>query len=395
MQKIIRRQDYLDRIREGKDLTDVVKVVTGMRRAGKSVLLEQYADDLRSSGVDEDNILFVNFETFEYGGIDDAEKLNRLLTDRISGEDMHYVFLDEIQNVEGWERSVAFLINMRRCDIYITGSNSKMLSSELATHLSGRYVEIEVFPLSFSEYLLLYPGDRETRFSEYLRFGGLPEVDPSRGERFCVSQLTGIFNTVLIKDILFRTGGETKTLISIARYLYSNVGNITNTDMIAKALGIGNGTTDRYIGMLENAFLFHHAERYDVVGRRLLKTNGKYYCSDLGLRLYALGGGATDIGRLLKNTVYLELRRRGFTVRVGSWHDREIDFTAIRGGRTDYYQACLSMLSEEARERKLRPLTGLSDYRRKAVLTMDRIGLGSDRGTEIMNLVDWLTADDP
>lgn len=392
MRKEVIREGYLDKLRSGKDLTDVVKVVTGMRRVGKSTLLDQYIASLISGGVDPKDIVKMNLETFEFGDIDTSDKLDRTLLERIGEGGRKYVFLDEIQNVGGWERSVSRLINTGRCDVYVTGSNSKLLSSELATHIAGRFVEIAVLPLSFTEYLELHPGDAERRFSEYLRFGALPEIDPSRGEEFCRAQLTGIFNTVLVDDVLARLGtGDANTLRSVARFLYGNIGNITNTDMVAKALRIGPVTVNRYVGKLEEAFLIHRAERYDIIGKRILKTNAKIYASDLGLRNAVLvGAEGTDISRPLENVVYLELLRRGYAVRIGSYRDREIDFTAVRNGRVEYYQVCLSMMSPETRERELRPLSSVGDNFPKTILTADRLGLGTESGIEVANVTDWL-----
>lgn len=392
MRKEVIREGYLDKLRSGKDLTDVVKVVTGMRRVGKSTLLDQYIASLISGGVDPKDIVKMNLETFEFGDIDTSDKLDRTLLERIGEGGRKYVFLDEIQNVGGWERSVSRLINTGRCDVYVTGSNSKLLSSELATHIAGRFVEIAVLPLSFTEYLELHPGDAERRFSEYLRFGALPEVDPSRGEEFCRAQLTGIFNTVLVDDVLARLGtGDANTLRSVARFLYGNIGNITNTDMVAKALRIGPVTVNRYVGKLEEAFLIHRAKRYDIIGKRILKTNAKIYASDLGLRNAVLvGAEGTDISRPLENVVYLELLRRGYAVRIGSYRDREIDFTAVRNGRVEYYQVCLSMMSPETRERELRPLSSVGDNFPKTILTADRLGLGTESGIEVVNVMDWL-----
>ena len=392
MEKLVRRERYMAMLRAGRGVRDVVKVVTGMRRAGKSTLLDMYGDELVADGVDEGDIVRINFETFEYRDVADRRELDRILVERIGDSGMKYVFLDEVQNVDGWEESVSSLINTGRCDVYITGSNSRMLSSDLTTHIAGRFVEVTVLPFSFSEYMELHPGDRTARFRSYLRFGSLPEVYPDRGEAFCDVQLRGIFNTVLVEDVLGRLGtGDAGTLRSIARFLYTNVGNETNTDAMARALGVGNGTVDRYVSKLEEAFLFHHCEKYDVQGRRVLKTNGKYYASDLGLRNAALlGAGGTDVSRPLENVVYLELVRRGYTVRVGSFRDREVDFTAVRDGVTEYYQVCLTMMSEDTREREFRSLRSIRDNFPKTVLTLDQFGLGNEDGIGVVNVLDWL-----
>lgn len=393
MEQRVRRKRYMDQLRAGRGLLDVVKVVTGMRRAGKSTLLEMYAGELVSDGVRPEDIVSINLETFEYRDVRDRRSLDDVLLDAIGGSGTKYVFLDEIQNVRGWEESVSSLINTRRCDVYITGSNSRMLSSDLVTHISGRFVEIGILPLSFTEYMELHPGDRDLRFNQYLRYGALPEVDPDRGETFCDSQLRGVFNTVLVEDVLGRLGtGDANTLRAIARFLYTNVGNETNVHTIAKGLGIGNETVSRYLSKLTEAFLFYESEKYDIVGKKVLRTNGKFYASDLGMRNAALlGAGGTDISRPLENVVYLELVRRGYTVRVGSYRDWEVDFTAVRGGETEYYQVCLTMMSEDTRVRELRPLDAIRDNYPKTVLTLDRFGLGSENGIRIVNVLDWLT----
>ncbi|MDY5872058.1 MAG: ATP-binding protein [Candidatus Methanomethylophilaceae archaeon] len=389
-QRIVRKRP-MEMLRSGRGLMDVVKVVTGMRRCGKSTLMEMYADELIASGVPYEDIVSINLESKEYMDLETSEQLSDAVFSRIGNSGIKYVFIDEIQNVIGWERAISALTVTRRCDIHITGSNSHMLSSELATHISGRYVEIELTPLSFREYMELHPGDRRQRFNEYLRFGALPEVDLARGAEFCDAQLIGIYNTVLVKDILRRLErGDARTLDSIARFLYSNVGNLTNIDSIANTLNIGNSKVSRYVSMLCEAFLFYDAERYDIVRKKVLKTNGKFYASDLGIRNVALrGSGMADISRPLENLVFLELVRRGYTVRIGSFRDREVDFTASKDGRTEYYQVCQTMLSEDTRERELYSLEAIRDNHPKIVLTLDDYGLGSDEGIEIMNVIDW------
>ncbi|MCQ2071301.1 MAG: ATP-binding protein, partial [archaeon] len=369
------------------------KVVTGMRRSGKSTLLEQYASGLVDSGVPEGSIFFLNFDDIGWQHLSDSVALNGWITENIPKDRQCYVFLDEVQNVDGWERSVSGLQNMSNCDVYVTGSNSKMLSSELATHISGRYIEIGILPLSFKEYLELHPSeDVEGRFRQFLSFGGLPAVDPNADKRFNDGLLEGVFNTVLVKDMLSRLKtDDVSKLTAIARFLYSNIGNITNIDHIAEATGIGNPTVSRYVDEMCKAFLFYRSERYDMVGKKILKTNGKYYASDLGLRNTMLGRpSAGDISRPLENVVYLELLRRGYTVRTGSYRDREVDFTATDGEGTEYFQVCQTMMAEGTYEREMRSLKGIKDNCPKTVLTLDRFGLGSDEGIKVVNVIDWL-----
>ena len=393
----IRREQYLEELREGRSDKDVVKVVTGMRRCGKSTLLEQFKGDLLDSGVPEEDIIHLNLESFEGQGYTTYKELNEMLESRVPTDRDSYILLDEIQNVEGWEKSVAALCTIEMCDVYLTGSNSSMLSTELSTHISGRYIEIDMLPFSFKEYIQLHSGsDVNKLFSDYLRYGSLPEVDPAKGERFCQSYIEGVFNTVLVKDILSRVKtDDVRRITSIARFLYSNIGNTTNIAAISKGSGISPVTSDRYVTEMENALLFYHSERYDIVGKRLLQTNGKYYASDLGMRNVVLKGAkGTDVSRPLENVVFLELIRRGYTVRTGSYRDLEVDFTALKGGSTEYYQVTLTMMSEDTRTRELRPLEDIRDNYSKTILTLDRFGLGSENGIRIVNVIDWLLGQD-
>ena len=391
MKKVVRRTSYLQILHEYRQETDVVKVITGMRRCGKSTLMTQFVDDLMEEGVDKEHIFHVNFETFEGQAYWNRDVLVGELK-KLPKEGTVYILLDEIQDVDKWELIVAALEMVENYDVYLTGSNSSILSTDLSTHISGRYIEIEMLPLSFKEYLELHPGDREERFSQYLRYGGLPVVDPELGDGFCRDYLDSVFNTVLVKDILKRIKIDDVTGIkSIARFLYSNIGNITNTSAISTGTDLNDKTVKKYVSAMESALLFYHAEKYNVVGKKLLKTNGKYYASDLGMRNMALeGAGTTDISRPIENVVYLELIRRGYTVRVYSYRDKEVDFTAIRGDEVEYFQVTQTMLAESTRERELGSLMLPNDNYPKTVLTLDRLGLGSEKGIKIVNLYDWL-----
>lgn len=387
------RKDYLSLLEAGKDENTVVKVITGMRRSGKSTLMNQFIEKLKAAGVSDDRIFLINFEMAEYQYINDRTILNKWILDNIPKEGQCYVFLDEIQNVNDWEMSVSALQIMPNCDVYITGSNSKMLSSELSTHISGRYTEVKVLPLSFSEYLELYPSDdKDSRFSDYLRYGGLPVVNPDSDRTFIEGLLEGIFNTVLVKDVLYRLKtDDVSKITAIAKFLYSNIGNITNIDNIATETGISNPTVSKYVEEMSKAFLFYYAEKYDIVGKKILKTNGKFYASDLGMRNVIIGLGlARDISKPLENVVFMELFRRGYEVRIGSYRDWEVDFTAIGPDGVEYYQICETMLSDDIYKRESRPFKAIKDNCPKTILTLDKFGLGSDDGIKIVNLVDWL-----
>ena len=380
------RKHYLDLLQAGKDKYDTVKVLVGMRRSGKSTTLKQFARTL----CQDDNFVYLDLDLIN------EDMTWKDLRDRVRNElkdgMKHYVFIDEIQDVDGWERVVAELVARGDCDVYITGSSSKMLSSELATKISGRYVEIEILPLSFKEYLEFYPGDKEERFNDYLRFGSLPVIEPERGIELCDKQLDDVFNTVMVKDVLRHVNSnDVNQLISIARYLFSNIGNITNTDAIVKALGISSTTVKKYIGEMLSAHLFHYGEKYDIVGKRILKTNGKYYATDLGMRRVALKNQHNpDISKPLENLVYLELIRRGFEVHIGSFKGKEIDFIATKSDSTLYYQVAQTMAAENTRGRELDPMMGVRNNYPKTILTLDRFGLGSYDGIEVRNVIDWL-----
>ncbi len=384
----ILRKDYLDLLSSSKDMTSTVKVLTGMRRTGKTTVLEQYIGRLRSQGIAESNICHINLDL--QVNEPDLEWLQSQMGPVLSKEGMHYILVDEIQDVEGWERLVAMLVARGDCDIYITGSNSKMLSSELSTKLSGRYIEIDILPLSFREYMELHPGEKEKRLAEYLTYGGLPMIYPDKGEELCMYQSEGVFNTVLMKDVLARISGNARRLTAICRFLYSNIGNVTNPDRISEALGIPKDDVYKYIEEIVSAHLFYHADRYDIVGKKYLTSKGKYYATDLGMRYMLLNpGDLADLSKPLENSVFFELMRRGYKVSVGSYKDSEVDFTAKKADEIIYYQVTQTMLAEETKNRELKPLRRISDNYRKIVLTTDRLGLGSYEGIEVVNVIDW------
>ena len=383
------REDYLAILTSSKDMPSTVKVLTGMRRTGKTTVLNQFVGRLRSMDTDEENICHINLDLL----VDepDINWLHEQIKPVLERKGMHYILIDEIQDVDGWERLVAMLVARGDCDVYITGSNSKMLSSELSTKLSGRYIEIEILPLSFKEYMELHPGEKEKRLEDFLKFGGLPMIDPDRGESVCMYQSEGVFNTVVMKDIMSRISGSARRLDAICRFLYSNIGNVTNPDRISEALNIPKDDVYRFMNEIVSAHLFYHADRYDIVGKKYLKSKGKYYATDLGMRYMLLNPGSlADLSKPLENAVYFELLRRGYKVSVGSYNDSEIDFTAMKGDKIIYYQVTQTMHAEKTKKRELTPLEEVPDNYRKIVLTEDRIGLGSYDGIEVINVIDWL-----
>lgn len=389
----IKRKDYLQILKDSTGKTDLVKVITGMRRTGKTTVMFQHLDYLRSTGIPEELICYIDLDLL--GKEIDAGELKEMLDPYLKNEGIHYILIDEIQDVIGWERVVAMLVARRDCDTYITGSNSRMLSSELSTKLSGRYMEIQILPLSFKEFLELHGGNKEERFEQYLRYGPLPSIEPDRGDRVCRAQSEGVYNTVMMKDILSRVSRRPDKLSAVCRFLFSNIKNVTNADRISAELGLSDDTVRKYLEMLIEAHLFYHAERYDVVGKKVFTSKGKYYATDLGMRSVLVNANELiDISAPLENVVYFELLRRGYRVFVGSFRDQEIDFTAIRKDEVKYYQVSKTVMAESTYNREMSPLKAIRDNYEKTVLTMDRFGLGNDNGIKVVNVIDWLTSNE-
>ena len=320
---MINRPKYLEQLRYWKE-RDVIKVVTGVRRCGKSTVLKLFRQELQQSGVPAENIIALNLEDFEGIDIVDYRQLLKYFMDRLQPVGMNYLFIDEIQQVAGFEKAVDALYVKDNCDVYITGSNSNMLSGELATLLSGRYVKIKMQPLSFAEYVAAYPQQSPERlYMQYLQKGSFPYVTNIDEQVYVNQYLSGIFDTIMLKDIMARKKCPDQILLKkIARFLFDNIGNPCSTKKIADTLTtMGTKTTvptvEKYLSALQESFLFYHAERYDVKGKEYLKTGGKYYAVDMGLRRMVLGDKSPDMGHVLENIIYLELKRRWDEVYVG------------------------------------------------------------------------------
>lgn len=311
-------------------------------------------------------------------------------------KDRAYVLLDEVQRIKGWEKTINSLQADYDADIYVTGSNAYLLSSDLATYISGRYVEIRMLPLSFKEFLELNPPtaeeDRSRRLQQYIWTGSLPAVELDRDEQYTSDLLLGIYNTVVRKDIQTHIGVRDQTRFdNITRFVMSNIGNTTSCKNIADAVNASPNTVNRYLRALEDAFLIYKAPRFDIRGKKLLKTKEKYYVADTGIRNTALGLAAgDDISRQLENLVYLELVRRGYRVMVGSWRNREVDFTAVRNGEAEYFQVAQTMLPEDVREREVRSLRDVDDNFPKTVLSLDSFVVPIGGGIKHRNLIEWL-----
>lgn len=394
MNKDVLRRKYLDELERFKDNTNFIKVITGVRRCGKSTLMSQFRDELKRSG--HQNIVFINFEDIEYDDINNYLDLNRYIKENIDRETRTYVFLDEIQRVEGWERSINGLMTGYDADIYLTGSNAHILSSELSTFLTGRYVTINMFPLSFSEYCEFHSDMRysdEMLFDLYLRYGAFPLIDPKADERVIRAILSGTYTSIIHNDVISR--GQIRDvgdLDRLVKFMMINAGNPISINAISKSMGkTTHETVDRYIRLLEESFLLYKVDRYDLKSTAFSPTP-KYYSVDTGLRNISLGYKDEDRGRLLENIVCLELLRRGNTLRVGKYGDNEIDFAATdNNGNTEYFQVTLSMKSDEVRERELRSLRAPNDSFPKTVLSTDsRIPSITKDGIRHIHVIDWL-----
>lgn len=395
------RDLYLNQLIKFKD-KKLIKVITGLRRSGKSTLLSLFENHLITSGVDRNHIIRMNFESFEFDEITNYKELHEYINKRILDPNKrHYILLDEVQQVSSWERVINSFLVDANVDIFITGSNAYLLSSELSTLLSGRYVEIKMQPLSFKEYLEFLDSDKEMslpeKFNQYLEYGGLPTIVELLDNPDTIGPfLEGIYNTVLMKDVIERNGVRDAALLeSILKFIAANIGSIVSTKKISDYLtSSGRKTTsdtiDNYLKMLENAFIIYKANRYDLKGKMFLKTLEKYYIVDIGIRNKLIGLRNTDYGHVLENIVYLELLRRGYEVTIGKIGSLEVDFVASKPKEKIYYQVSATIMDEKTRERELRPLESISDNYPKYILTMDQTVFNDYSGIRVKNIIDFL-----
>lgn len=395
---MINREEYLDELIRWKD-KDLIKVVTGIRRCGKSTLFDLFIDYLKMSGVKSNQIIYINLEDADYD-FKDYKELYHFINEKIISEDNFYVFLDEVQNVPGFQRAVDSLYIKKNVDVYITGSNAYLLSGELATLLSGRYIEIKMLPLSFKEYVSAFDNNNyQQLFLDYMRNGGMPgNINILKSNVNDLDKyLDGIFSTIVYKDIMARNNITDKLLLeSVIKYIFDSIGipisikKISDT-LTSKGISTSNHTVENYITALLESFLIYKAERFDVKGKNLLARDYKYYVVDSGLRSYLLGKKAdSDMGHILENIVYLELLRRGYKVYVGKVDDLEVDFVAENRDGLRYYQVALTVRDEKVLERELRSLQKTGDHYPKTLLTLD-MDLETDYdGIKKINVVDWL-----
>jgi len=395
---VVLRKNYLEQLKPWRE-KQLIKVISGVRRCGKSTLLAQYMDYLRFTGVDDEQIVSINLESIEFEHLLNYRALYDYVNSRLCKDKFTYVFIDEVQQCPHFEKAVDSLFIKKNVDVYITGSNAHMLSGELATLLSGRYIEINILPLSFAEYAeLTMHQSLGSTFNNYLRYGSFPYISQlEKDDNVIRTYLDGVYNTILIKDIVAREGiSDISVLESIVKFLCSNIGSPVSVNRISDTINSGGrkisvNTVEKYVRALCDSFIFYKVDRYDIKGKQHLKTLGKYYIVDTGLRNLLLTGSAADLGHQLKNIVYLELLRCGDKVNIGKLSEREIDFVTTGADGVSYYQVAASVLDESTLARELAPLKKIPDHHPKFLLTLDDVMQDTNHdGIRQVNVLSWL-----
>lgn len=395
---LIQRTEYLKKLIAFKD-KHLIKVVTGIRRCGKSTLLEIYQKWLREQGVNDSQIISINFEDIDYEELTDYKKLYTYIKERLTDGSMTYIFLDEVQNVDNFAKVADSLYIKKNVDLYITGSNAYMLSSEIATHISGRYVQIEMLPFSFKEYMESTGNmsERDIKYTEYLQNSSFPYTLELKGQADEIRDyLEALYNTIVVKDIITRKRiSDPMMLKSVLRFIFDNIGNPLSSKKIADTMTsagrkVDSRTIEKYLDALTESYIIYQAKRYNIKGKQYLKTHEKYYVVDIGMRFMLLGSKNIDAGHILENVVYLELLRRGYDVYVGKLDELEVDFVAQNSKGITYFQVALSVRDEKTLQRELRPLQMIKDHYPKALLTMDEDLETHYDGIRRINARDWL-----
>jgi len=400
---MIARQEYLDNLISFRD-KKLIKVVTGIRRCGKSTLFELYQEYLLANGVDKKQIIALNLEDGESSDIETSKQLYAAVNGKLLPDKMNYIFLDEVQRVSEFQKAVDSLYIKKNCDVYITGSNAYLLSGELASLLSGRYVEIKMLPLSFKEYVSAFPGqtDLERLYVNYTVNSSFPYALELSKPKERKQYLDGIYDSVVLKDIVARKKfPDMQMLQSVVRFIFDNIGNTLSTKKIADTMTsagrkITVHTVENYLSALTDTFIMYKISRYDIKGKQYLKTGDKYYTADIGLRYNLLGTKKADDGHILENVVFLELMRRGYEVYIGKIGVAEVDFIATGDEGIEYYQVAYTVRGEAGAggkttlERELAPLEAINDHNPKYLLTMDVAPLITHNGIKQVNVIDWL-----
>ena len=388
-------RDAIQRLIDYKD-TRSIKVITGIRRCGKSMLMEAFYAYLLKQGIPSEQVVLINFESSQYDDIKDDRDLTRFVQ-TLHVEGRLYLLFDEIQRVTHWEKAInGFTVDLN-CDLYLTGSNADLLSSELATYLSGRYVEIHLLPLSYADYHAALAGQRHDTWPSYFRYGGFPGfLEYPQSDRACRDYLSGIYHTVVLRDIQTRNNRLDMSLFElILKFLLDNIGSPISSNRIADALTASSrktyvSTVSEYIDLMCRAFILYRAERFDLQGKRILQSGYKYYVADHGLRNLILGFRTFDQGHMLENIVFLEFIRRGYDVKIGQNKHSEVDFVVRHEQGIAYYQVCLSLADPQVLDREARALLALRDNYPKTILTLDPIGRQDHEGIVIQNIQDFL-----
>lgn len=395
---LIQREDYLRFLMDWKD-KQIIKVISGIRRCGKSTLFELFCEKLQNEGVQSEQIITINFEDAENEELCDYKKLYEYVKSRMLPDKMNYIFLDEIQHVPGFEKAVDSLFIKKNTDVYITGSNAYFMSGELATLLSGRYVELKMLPLSFKEYVSAFDNNRslEDLYRDYVYNSSFPYTVELDSRRNIYAYLDGLFNTIVLNDIVQRKRIQDPLMLkSVIKFMFDNIGNpctakkISDT-MTSKGRKISNHTVENYLEGLTDSLLMYRVSRYDIKGKEYLQLFDKYYIADVGLRYYLLGTANADMGHILENVVYLELLRRGYRVYVGKNASAEVDFVVQDiDGNTEYYQVSWSVRDEQTLKRELGALESIDDHNPKYILTMDNDPPISYNGIRQKYVLEWL-----
>ena len=395
---MLEREEYLNILKRFKD-KDLIKVITGLRRCGKSTILELYKEYLLNNGVNKSQIISINLEDLKYSFITNYLELYNYINDNLDCNKKNYVFIDEVQLIENFQKAVDSLYLNKNIDLYVTGSNAKLLSSEISTLLSGRYIEVKMLPLSYKEYKKAYPNlNNDDLYMKYISYGSLPYTINLETEDDVSLYLSSIFNDIIIKDVMIRKGITDESMLrSVAFFAMDNIGNLLSTNSITNTMmsdgrNINIRTVEKYLEGLTESFFLYKATRYDIKGKQYLKTGEKYYLSDLGLRYFILGRKIGDYGHILENIVYLELLRRGYEVYVGKIDDIEVDFVAINNEGKLYVQVCQTLIDNENKilERELKSLRKIGDNYEKIILTNDKIPLSNEEGIKVRNVLEWL-----
>ncbi|MEI3337803.1 MAG: ATP-binding protein [Clostridium sp.] len=395
---MIERKEYLNTLIDFKD-KHIIKVLTGIRRCGKSTLFILFQNYLLNNEVTKEQIISINFEDIDYEELLDYKALYKYIKERLIPNKMNYIFLDEIQNVANYQKAVDSLFLKNNIDLYLTGSNAYLLSGEIATLLSGRYIEIQMLPLSFKEYVSYFNDktDLARKYTDYLINSSFPYTLELNGLKKNIREyLGGIYSTVVLKDIIARKNiNDVFMLESIIRFMFDNIGNLCSIKKIADTMTsdgrkITSPTVENYLSALVDSYILYKVRRYDIKGKQYLKTGEKYYVVDIGLRYYLLGTKKVDMGHILENIIYLELLRRGYEIYIGKVGSTEVDFIAINDEGIEYYQVALTVHDEKTLERELYPLNSISDHNPKYLLTLDNDPITSHNGIKQINAIDWL-----